>query len=94
MSNVHAERHRAAVSRTVFRVVTAQSNELLADGTAGVDSLLTHLRMLDDSLHLVAAHAATIGISALTGMDQRLDATLNALVTISAASLSTGISNK
>lgn len=60
----------------MLRVVTAQGDELLADRTAGVDSLLAHLGMLHDALHLVTAHSATVCVSALAGMDQGLDAAL------------------
>ena len=63
---------------TKLGVVAAESNELLADGAAPVGLPLALLRVRHHPLHLVAAWQPAVGVSALAGVDQALDAPLDA----------------
>lgn len=76
--DVQAERHRALVLLAVFGVVAAQGNELLADGAPAIGFPLATFGMLHDPLHLLAGGEGAVGIPALAGVDQRLDAALDA----------------
>ncbi|KAH9400668.1 hypothetical protein TYRP_002239 [Tyrophagus putrescentiae] len=84
--DVHAVRHRALRLLAVLRVVAAQGNELLADGTVRVAlgvaaahgaAPLAGLGVLHHALHLQAGHAPAVGVAALTGVVEVLDAPLN-----------------
>lgn len=57
-------------------MVAADGDELLADGTAGVDSLLAHLGVLHDALHLVARHSTAVCIATLAGVNKGMYASL------------------
>lgn len=59
-------------------MVATEGNELLADGAPSIGFPFATLGMLHNSLHLLAGGQGAIGISALAGMDQRLDAALDA----------------
>lgn len=59
-------------------MVAAEGNELLADGASSIGFPFATLGVLHNPFHLLAGRQGTIGISALTGMDQRLDAALDA----------------
>ena len=59
-------------------MVTAEGNELFADGAAPVGLPLALLRVRHHPLHLVAAWQATVGVPALAGVDEALDASLDA----------------
>jgi len=67
----------------MFGMVAAKSNKLFADGTIvartslGGSFSFTLLGMANDTLHLVTRRKATIGILALTSMNQGLDAPLD-----------------
>ena len=58
-------------------VVAAESNQLFTDGTTSVGLPLALLGVTDHPLHLVTARQATVGVSALAGVDQALDAPLD-----------------
>lgn len=76
--DVQTERDGTFVLLTVFGMVAAQSNELLADGTASICLALAALRVLNNSLHFLAGRQGAVGVAALARMDQRLDAALDA----------------
>lgn len=76
--DVQTERDRTFVLLTVFGVVAAQSDELLADGTATIGLALAAFGVLNDPLHLLAGRQGAVGIAALARMDQRLNAALDA----------------
>lgn len=79
--DVEAERHRALVLLAVLGMVAAEGNELLADGAPAIGFSFAALGMLHNSLHLLARGQRAVGIAALAGMDQRLDAALDAQAT-------------
>lgn len=76
--DVEAERHRALVLLAVLGMVAAESNELLADGASTIGFPFAALGVLHNPLHLLAGRQGAVGIAALAGMYQRLDATLDA----------------
>lgn len=78
MLDVQAEWHWTLVLLTVLGVVAAQCNELLADGAAAVGFPLAAFRVLDDPFHLLAGWQGAVGVATLAGVDQGLDATLDA----------------
>lgn len=59
-------------------MVAAEGNELLADGAPSIGFPFATLGVLYDPLHLLAGGQGAVGISALAGMDQGLDAALDA----------------
>ena len=59
-------------------MVAAESNQLFADGTTSVGLPLALLGVTDHPLHLVTARQATVGVPALAGVDEALDASLDA----------------
>ena len=59
-------------------VVAAESNQLFTDGTTSVGLPLALLGVTDHPLHLVTARQSAVGVSALAGMDEALDAPLDA----------------
>lgn len=75
--DVQAKRDGTFVLLTVFGVVAAQSNELLADGTATVRLALAAFCVLNNTLHLLAGWQGAVGVAALACVDQRLDAALD-----------------
>lgn len=79
--DVQAERDGTFVLLTVFGMVAAQSNELLADGTATVRLALAAFCVLNNTLHLLAGRQGAVGVAALACVDQRLDAALDAEAT-------------
>lgn len=76
--DVEAEGHGALVFLAVLGVVAAEGDKLLAHWTAAVRLALAALGVLDHSLHLLARWQGAVGIAALTGVNQRLDAALDA----------------
>ena len=76
--DVEAEGYGALVLLAVFGMVAAQSNELLADGAATVGLALASLGVLHHTFHLLAGRQGAVGIAALAGVDQGLNAALNA----------------
>lgn len=76
--DVQTERDGTFVLLAVFGVVAAQSDELLADGAAPIRLALAALRVLHHPLHLLARRQGAVGVAALAGVDQRLDAALDA----------------
>ena len=76
--DVEAEGHRALVLLAVLGVVAAQGDELLADGAASVGFPLAALGVLHDPLHLLAGRQRAVGVAALAGVHQGLDAALDA----------------
>ena len=58
-------------------VVAAESNQLFTDGTTSVSLPLALLGVTDNPLHLVTARQATVGVPALAGVHQALDAPLD-----------------
>lgn len=79
--DVQTERDGTFVLLTVLGVVAAQSDELLADGTAAICLALATFRVLNDTLHLLAGRQGAVGVAALARVDQRLDAALDAEAT-------------
>lgn len=79
--DVEAEGHRALVLLAVLCVVAAESNELLADGAPAVGFAFAAFGVLDNPLHLLTGRQRAVGIAALAGVDQRLDAALDAQAT-------------
>ena len=61
-------------------MVAAERDQLLANRAVGVLALLTEFRVLNNFLHLVASYFAAIGVTTLTSVDERLDASLDGLV--------------
>lgn len=76
--DVEAEGHRAFIFLAVFGVVAAKSNELLAHWASSVSLALTSLGVLHNSFHLLARWQRAVSIATLAGMDQGLDAALDA----------------
>jgi hypothetical protein len=76
--DVEAEWHRALVLLAVLGMVAAEGNELLADGAPTIGFPFAALGMLHNPLHLLAGGQGAVGVTALTGMHQRLDAALDA----------------
>lgn len=64
----------------MFRVITAQRDELFADGTIRLLALFALLCVLDNLFHLVTCIAATVGIPTLACMNKRLNATLHGFI--------------
>ena len=59
-------------------MIAAESDQLFADGAAAVGLALAGLGVAHHPLHLVAAGKPAVGVSALAGVDQALDAPLDA----------------
>lgn len=76
--DVEAEGHGALVLLAVLGVVAAESNELLADGAPSVGLAFAAFGVLDDPFHLLAGRQRAVGVAALAGVHQRLDAALDA----------------
>ena len=74
-----AERDQALVFIAVLGVVAAQSNQLLAYRTATVGLASAALGVSHYPLHFLAAVQATVCVSALTRMHQRLNTPLYGL---------------
>lgn len=80
--NVYTIGDRTLVLLAVLGVVAAQGYQLLANGTAGSGRLVlvglafAALGVLHDALHLVTRRQAAVGVSALTRVDQTLNAPL------------------
>lgn len=68
--DIQTERDGTFVLLTVFGVVAAQSDELLADGTATVRLALTAFCVLNNALHLLAGRQGAVGVAALACVDQ------------------------
>ncbi len=75
--DVEAEWHRALVLLAVFCMVTTKCDELLADRTTAIGFTLAAFGMLNYTFHFLARWKRAVGIAALAGMHQRLDAPLN-----------------
>ena len=59
-------------------MVATESDQLFTDGTPAIGLPLALLGVADHPLHLVAAGQATVGVPALAGVHQALDAPLYA----------------
>ena len=68
----------SATYLTKLGVVAAESYQLLADGTTTIGLPLALLGVAHHPLHLVAAGQAAVGVPALAGVHQALDAALDA----------------
>lgn len=67
--DIQTEWDRTLVLLTVFCMVTAQSNELLADRAATIGFALATFGVLNHTLHLLAGRKRAVGIATLTSMD-------------------------
>lgn len=76
--DVEAEGHGAFVFLAVFGMVAAEGNELLAHRAASIGLALAALGVLHHTLHLLAGRQRAVGIAALAGVHQGLDAALDA----------------
>lgn len=76
--DVEAEGHRALVLLAVLCMVAAKSNELLADGAPSVGFAFAAFGVLDNPFHLLAGWQRAVGVTTLAGVDQGLDAALDA----------------
>ena len=63
---------------TELGVVAAEGYQLFTDGAASVGLPLALLGVADHPLHLVTARQPAVGVPALTGVHQALDAALDA----------------
>lgn len=68
--DVQTERDGTFVLLTVFGMVAAQSNELLADGTATIRLPLATFCVLNNTFHLLAGWQRAVGVAALACVDQ------------------------
>ena len=75
--DARAEWHGTLVFLTILGVIAAQGDQLFADWTSTVRLALTALGMRDDTLHLGTARHTAVGIAALAGVQQRIDAALD-----------------
>jgi hypothetical protein len=81
--NVYTVRNRTFIFLTVLRVITAQSYQLFTDGTARSGRLVlvglafAALGVLYHSLHLMTRGKTTVGVSALTRVNQTLNTSLD-----------------
>lgn len=57
-------------------MITAKSDELLANRTPAIGLPFANLGVLRNTLHLLAAGQTTVSVSTLAGVDQGLDAPL------------------
>lgn len=76
--DVEAEGHRALVLLAVLCMVAAKSNELLADGAPSVGFAFAAFGVLDNPFHLLAGWQRAVCVAALTGVDEGLNAALDA----------------
>lgn len=75
--NLRTEGHKTLLLIALLSMVAAQRNQLFADGASSVGLPFAGLGVTQDTLHLGAAGQATVGITALAGVEQRLDAALD-----------------
>lgn len=68
--DVQTEWNRTFVLLTVFGMVAAQSNELLANGTAAICLALAAFCVLNNPLHLLTGWQRAVGVAALACVDQ------------------------
>lgn len=76
--DIETEWHGAFVLLAVFGMVAAKSYELFAHRTATVGLALAALGVLDNPFHLLAGWQRAVCVAALAGVDQGLDAALDA----------------
>lgn len=76
--DVETEWHRAFVLLAVFGMVATKGNELFAHWAASIGLAFAALGMLNNPFHLLTRWQRAVCISTLAGMDQGLDATLDA----------------
>lgn len=76
--DVETEWHRAFVLLAVFGMVATKGNELFAHWAASIGLALAALGMLNNPFHLLTRRQRAVCIATLAGMDQGLDATLDA----------------
>lgn len=74
--DVWTEGYETFVFFAVLCMITAKSDKLLANRTTSVSFSLAVLRVRHDTLHLLTRRKTTICISALTSVNQRLNAPL------------------
>ena len=75
--DIETKRYGTFLLLTVFGMVTAQSNQLLANWATTIGFALTVLCMGNYPFHLLTARLPTVRITTLARMHQRLDAPLN-----------------
>lgn len=68
--DVETERHRALGLLAVLGMIATERNKLLADWTAAIGLAFASLGVLHHPLHLLAGRQRTVGIAALTRVDQ------------------------
>lgn len=76
--DIETEWHGAFVLLAVFGMVAAKSYELFAHRTATVGLALAALGVLDNPFHLLAGWQGAVCVAALAGVDEGLDAALDA----------------
>lgn len=76
--DIETEWHGAFVLLAVFGMVAAKSYELFAHRTATVGLALAALGVLDNPFHLLAGWQRAVCVAALAGVDEGLDAALDA----------------
>lgn len=73
-------------------MIATKCNELFANGAAAVGFPLAAFGVLNHTFHLLAGRQGAVGVSTLTGVDQGLDAALNAEAARISRALSGGCS--
>lgn len=76
--DVEAKWHRALVLLAVLGMIAAEGNKLFANGAPTIGFPFAAFGVLHNPLHLLAGRQGAVGVAALTGMHQRLDAALDA----------------
>jgi len=76
--DIEAEGNRTLVLLAVLSMVAAQRDQLLAHGAATIGLPLADFGVLHHPLHLLAGRQGAVGVAALAGVDQGLDAALDA----------------
>lgn len=90
MFDVQAEWDWALVLLTVFSMVATQCNKLFANGAATIGFSFAAFCVLNNTLHLLAGRQRAVCVSTLAGVDEGLDAALDAEATRVSRALSGG----
>lgn len=77
LPDVEAKWHHAFRLGTVFGMVAAQGDQLLANWTAAVGLAFARTRVRDDTLHLLTRWQPAVGIATLTCVNKRLNTALD-----------------
>ena len=80
--DVLTEGHKALGLLTHLGVVAAQGDQLFADGASAVGLSLALLGVRDDALHLVTRRGSAVGVAALAGVNEALDAAGDGVLTV------------